>query len=292
MQYAAFIKETFGEEAALLEANPPFAFQTPDCPSFDDSKELWQGMYPNEPFYLADLTEDSTSKAATKLLDDGRAENAGLLSGFDLLASAERQATFLWRVSGEGFYDNRFLAEGVENYVRFLELMPKALEEKIVLVPTYQIDLIWQTHILSSISEYNRDCIAIMGSTLHHDDSLTDRGDGGVLDVSFNATVGLWKKAYGTEYAVHGGMYRSEPPASFFSKDWEPPQPLAKNVQTGQAGQPLAPGLKENVQTSQVGAGSKVRHVPADQPEEADSNYCLWCLCCCLLRCFCPVLGV
>ena len=137
-----------------------------------------------------------------------------------MLASTERQACFLWQISGERFRDADFLAEGVTNYIKFLALKPKAGKSQTVLVPTYQIDLMWHTHILSSIGDYNKDCIAIMGRTLHHDDSLTDRSDGGTLDVAFKATTRLWKEEYDSEYAVCGGMYRGEPPKAFFSRDW------------------------------------------------------------------------
>jgi Glycine-rich domain-containing protein-like len=51
------------------------------------------------------------------------------------------------RPSGERFDDIEFLNAGVENYYKFLTLKPKAKE--VVLVPTYQIDLMWHTHILS-----------------------------------------------------------------------------------------------------------------------------------------------
>ena len=48
------------------------------------------------------------------------------------------------------------------------------------------------------------------GCTLEHDDSLTDRTDGGVLDTNFKATCNLWREVYGVQYQVKGGMYRGE----------------------------------------------------------------------------------
>ena len=61
-----------------------------------------------------------------------------------------------------------------------------------------------------------------MGGTLHHDDSLTDRSDGGVLDVAYKSTKNLWQNEYGCDYVVCGGMYRGEPPTGFFSTNWKP----------------------------------------------------------------------
>ncbi|KAI2495980.1 Glycine-rich domain-containing protein-like [Fragilaria crotonensis] len=222
--YVAYVKDTFGDRATL-EAKPPFSFQIPDTFDDDSSTEattrgIWKNMYSNEPFFLSDSQEESPSPTLTGLLCDGRGKSVDLLSGFDLLASTERQACFLWQVSGERFCDDDFLTEGVKNYIKFLLLTPKARKLQSVLVPTYQIDLMWHTHILSSIGDYNKDCIAIMGQTFHHDDSLTDRSDGGVLDIAYKATAQLWREEYNSEYVVCGGMYRGEPPKAYFSKDW------------------------------------------------------------------------
>jgi hypothetical protein len=146
------------------------------------------------------------------------------LCGFDLIGSTTRQATFLWQVSGPDFFYTgtdtlkyEFLEQGVQNYKSFLKLkrQPSGRANKQMLVPTYQIDLIWHTHILSSIKKYNEDCVLILGSKFDHDDSFTDRTHGGKLDVAYKATSKLWKKAYGTEYGG-SGAYREEPPAQYF----------------------------------------------------------------------------
>ncbi|KAI2500285.1 glycine-rich protein [Fragilaria crotonensis] len=226
LNYTNFIRSTFGDGAAV-EAKPSFAFQTPKITCDDSSTEattrdFWNSTYPNEPFFVSEINKDESPLLPYEVLPNRiRGENAKLLSGFNLLASTKRQATFLWQISGERYRDDDFLAEGVENYIKFLKLKPKAGKLRTVLVPTYQIDLMWHTHILSSIGDYNKDCIALMGRTLHHDDSLTDRSDGGVLDVAYKATAHLWKEEYHSEYEVCGGMYRGEPPKDFFSRDWK-----------------------------------------------------------------------
>jgi hypothetical protein len=170
------------------------------------TRQLWQKAYPDEPFFFSEIQKSD------------EAIPSRLLSGFDLLSSTERQATFLWQVSGERFEDISFLNEGVENYYRFLTLKAKA--KQMVLVPTYQVDMMWHTHILSSLSLYNKDCTAIIGSTFHHDDSLNDRSEGGVLDTSYRTTKELWRKEYGEDYVVQGGMYRGEPPSPYFDRKW------------------------------------------------------------------------
>jgi hypothetical protein len=208
--YAAYCQHVFGR---LLEANPPFAVAISDKDCQQDSllgktQSMWSHRYPSESFFLSSSVNELVSNTAETLL------------GFDLLASAQRQATFLWQVSGEQFADGKFLQQGVDNYAKFLQLTSKAAQLHITLVPTYQIDLIWHTHMLASIGNYDKDCLCITNSKMSHDDSLTDRSENGVLHNAYNATCELWKTEYGTDYAVFGGMYRGEPPAHYFSPKW------------------------------------------------------------------------
>jgi len=141
------------------------------------------------------------------------------MGGFDVVKSCERQASFLWQVSGPNFYDENFLHQGVYNYIKFVKLMGNKSKPQF-LVPTYQIDLIWHTHILASIAKYHEDNMKFGGRPLEHDDSLNDRSENGVLNSNFNATRKLWRKVYNEEYVVSGGMYRGEPPAEYFKEDW------------------------------------------------------------------------
>lgn len=57
-------------------------------------------------------------------------------------------------------------------------------------------------------------------SILEHDDSLTDREEGGILDTNFKATKRLWLDVYNADYVVQGGMYRGEPPNIFYNPQW------------------------------------------------------------------------
>jgi hypothetical protein len=78
----------------------------------------------------------------------------------------------------------------------------------------------WHTHILANIGAYNEDCRRIIGHVLHHDDSLTDRSEGSNLDVAFKATKKLWRKSYGSDYVVEGGMFRGDPPIAYFAQNF------------------------------------------------------------------------
>jgi hypothetical protein len=213
-RYAEHCREIFGKP---IEANPPFCMQhaggSPPSPPSDNgavedpggtARRVWAQMYPGEPFFLP--VESAPSPAPT---------GVGILAGFDVLASAERQSTFLWQVSGHRFEDEEFLSGGLDNYRRFVSLM-KHKEKAQVLVPSYQIDLMWHTHILSNFAAYNDDCIELMGTTLNHDDSLNDRSEDSDLERAFAVTQSLWKKTYGVEYFTDGGMYRGEPVAHYY----------------------------------------------------------------------------
>mmetsp|Transcript_7129 Transcript_7129/g.14629 ORF Transcript_7129/g.14629 Transcript_7129/m.14629 type:complete len:612 (+) Transcript_7129:85-1920(+) len=243
-RYSSYIKTRFGPDTSkkILETEVAFAAQfSHECPDDVDvnaeeanqaivkqkAREIWRDAYPLEPFFqdaetgansesspllLTSPTSTSTSKSV--LVDQQSLD----LDGFDLLSSADRQCNFLWQVSGINFENEEFLCDGVLEYVKFLKLKNVAPNQ--VIVPTYQIDLIWHTHILASIHQYDCDCIAVSGRTIHHDDSLNDRTEGGKLDVSFQETKRLWKDTYGEEYYCIGGMYRGEPPDDFFQREW------------------------------------------------------------------------
>eukprot|EP00543_Licmophora_paradoxa_P003781 CAMPEP_0202441248 /NCGR_PEP_ID=MMETSP1360-20130828/689_1 /ASSEMBLY_ACC=CAM_ASM_000848 /TAXON_ID=515479 /ORGANISM="Licmophora paradoxa, Strain CCMP2313" /LENGTH=551 /DNA_ID=CAMNT_0049056113 /DNA_START=34 /DNA_END=1686 /DNA_ORIENTATION=- len=263
MEYQRYCQQTFG--VPPLEANPPFTLQIDtqseerlgeesEFPTMNEdimeTNQLWEQKYPNQPFFLLtannDKEEDLPSLGNHEEIPSSSSPGSLLLSGFDLLGSTERQAAFLWQVSGEYFDDDSFLHDGLTNYYRFLKLRPRAAASGITLVPTYQIDLMWHTHILSSLQNYNSDCQNIMGSHLHHDDSLTDRSEGSLLNRSFMATQNLWKEAYdGAEYKVEGGMYRGEPPSEYF-----------QHAATGLWNPALAPSIENKEWIGLLGASS------------------------------------
>ncbi len=241
-RYAAYVKKRFfAKEISMdtpskkgklyvLDAPLPFSFQLkdnnnngtldlegggPDAASCEYTIKRFESMFPNEPFFLNTQSQNLGTKALPQ-----NTNNNITMEGFDLMGSCERQSAFLWQVSGERFRDDAFLLEGVSNYLKFVQLMGQDPRPQ-YLVPTYQIDLMWHTHILSSIQGYHQDNIRINdGKTLEHDDSLTDRSEGSTLNTNFMATRKLWRTVYGLEYKVPGGMYRGEPPKAFFEPSW------------------------------------------------------------------------
>lgn len=169
-RYAEYCRDIFD---APVEAHPPFSMQhaASSVVSHEDNvahhpglttRKLWAKEYPEEQFFL--------DTNATKNTDPAPA-GAGVFAGFDVLASAERQTTFLWQVSGPRYVDEEFLLEALHNYQRFVMLMAHK-DKSQILVPTYQIDLMWHTHMLANFAAYDEDCIELMGHTLNHDGTL------------------------------------------------------------------------------------------------------------------------
>jgi Glycine-rich domain-containing protein-like len=128
----------------------------------------------------------------------------------------------LYQISGCRYQDASFLKDGVNKYYQFLSLKPSTAENRLPLVPTFQIDLIWHTHILVSLEMYNKECLVIRGERFHHDDGMDDRTPGAILDQAFLYTAQMWKETYGEDYIVPGAMYRGECPASYYDCNWQP----------------------------------------------------------------------
>jgi hypothetical protein len=240
-RYSSYCKKRFGGDGSV-EANPPFSVQfeqdsevlflgAKDDTTVQDvasrTVDLWTASYPNETFHLS-------RPRCVDLHDDIESDSDLCLDGFDLLASTDRQAAFLWQVSAPNFSEHSFLEEGLRNYHKFLHLKGKN-DPSMVIVPTYQIDLFWHTHMLSSIRGYYSDCKAIIGYEMHHDDSLNDRTEGGRLDVAFAATKAAWMQLYGERYEVEGGMYRGEPPMLYYTPSFVLDSIMMNNLSKMQA---------------------------------------------------------
>ena len=249
-RYASYCRKKFRitDDRQIPDANPPFSFQMDDgrvhCGTrteSEDTQNLWKQLYPDEPFFLQEEflqkegeNDDRSLRIDTSEEGKGESSSSLLLDGFDLLGSTDRQSTFLWQVSGPRFSDDEFLKDGIGRYHKFILLRKRVQDERRlrrgttrprtlgIIVPTYQIDLMWHTHMLSGFHSYHGDCKSILGGlTLNHDDGLNDRSEGGTLDVAFRETKVLWRSSYGENYTVQGGMYRGEPPKSYYSTEWD-----------------------------------------------------------------------
>jgi hypothetical protein len=142
--YESYCQRRFGR---IIEPLPTFSYQAPSVYPLEaeaSTRAAWYSRYgEQEPFFLSGAADDGD--AHEHKVDDSAAssnsksKNSHILQGFDLLASADRQKSFLWQVSGAKFADETFLQQGVENYAKFLELSAVPGRTKGALVPTYQV---------------------------------------------------------------------------------------------------------------------------------------------------------
>eukprot|EP00526_Cylindrotheca_closterium_P006660 CAMPEP_0113624450 /NCGR_PEP_ID=MMETSP0017_2-20120614/12599_1 /TAXON_ID=2856 /ORGANISM="Cylindrotheca closterium" /LENGTH=742 /DNA_ID=CAMNT_0000534471 /DNA_START=37 /DNA_END=2262 /DNA_ORIENTATION=+ /assembly_acc=CAM_ASM_000147 len=225
-RYRSYILSTFsssgknqGQPSSILDLQDPvnpfqFASDVSHPTNF-----TWTQLYPDDKFLFTDA--DVHSKAKTSKTRDKKT----LIGGFDLLAAAKRQSTFLYQVQPM-CYDISKVCAALEQYKLFLQIVPHHSKEqakarkksRYALVPTMDIDLMWHTHMAGATPEqYRKDCLAwCEGRTLNHDDSLDDRHAGGPNDVGFRKTADLWHRVHkDNSYAKRGG-YRGEPPASWW----------------------------------------------------------------------------
>lgn len=119
--------------------------------------------------------------------------------GFDVIKSAEVLANFL-RTCGENnaFKRPEFLKWALWRYARFMQL--KADHADRFLVPTTEIEYVWQSHLLRP-EDYARDMQQVlrMPEVIDHRIVGTD-GDYLVFDEALRETADLWQRTFGEKY--------------------------------------------------------------------------------------------
>ncbi|CAG2245700.1 unnamed protein product [Mytilus edulis] len=145
------------------------------------TEQLWKQMYPNAPFCNKDpMSFDIPSDYVSCL-------------NYDLEAAVYRQKVFYYQVSLPHYTDNRFLENSIIRYKKFLH-MKRSYPDSFI-VPCFDIDLIWHTHLLNPLS-YKSDTMLILGEHFGHDDSVNDRTEGSKLCRSMNETQIMWEELY------------------------------------------------------------------------------------------------
>ncbi|UJR16953.1 hypothetical protein I4U23_003851 [Adineta vaga] len=116
----------------------------------------------------------------------------------DLIKAALCQKTFLDKFKKHILYasdlsniDRSFFPIMVNNYISFLQLG----EENQILVPTFDIDLIWHTH-LRNPTHYRQTSIELCGFVLNHDDTIKKD----ILKDAYKNTAQRWNNTYHTNY--------------------------------------------------------------------------------------------
>ena len=163
------------------------------------AKQLWEKLYTDEPFDV-----DMSAPHAVK-----SREYKSLIS-YPLEEAVVRQATFNYQVSLPHYRDTRFLKQGLDRYSKYLLLKNNYKEQP--LVPCYDMDLIWHSHLLHPLA-YKQDTSKVLGMFMNHDDSLDDRTEDSKLSKAHKKTKDLWTQIFNESFELPGAMYRGEPPA-------------------------------------------------------------------------------
>jgi hypothetical protein len=123
---------------------------------------------------------------------------ATFVPSLNLEKAVLQQRDFLEKFQKHRFYSMnlRFMdlisfEQIVQNYISFMKLARK----NTIIVPTFDIDLIWHTHMRSPFS-YLEFSTALCGFLLDHDDSIPSQ----ILIDSYRDTADRWKTTYHTDY--------------------------------------------------------------------------------------------
>ena len=165
----------------------------------DRARQLWSQMYEDEPFdvvYTQELVKDSL-----------KMRNFRSCFSYDIIAASERQSNFFYNVSLPHYRDRLFLENALTRYKQFLYI--KRHFPDAPLVPCYDIDLVWHTHMLNPI-KYASDMTMIGGGLLHHDDTSTDTSVRSKLRIAGEMTVESWNSIFNERFKIAGTLNRGK----------------------------------------------------------------------------------
>ncbi|KAH9002363.1 hypothetical protein EDB86DRAFT_2827331 [Lactarius hatsudake] len=124
----------------------------------------------------------------------------------DLIGAVLRQGSFVKKIYDLGWTSSSYfekhedaavLHHAIVRYHAFLDLV--ASSQRMLVVPTLDIDLVWHSHQLSG-PRYHKDCKTNVGRYVDHDDKVEQFH----LSDAFDATCRAWEKRYGIPYTQCG----------------------------------------------------------------------------------------
>ncbi|CAI5516010.1 unnamed protein product [Closterium sp. Naga37s-1] len=180
-------------------------------------RALWEELFPLEPY-------DPPALAAPAV--------AAPAAGDDDVAA--RQSSFFYQVERPWMLERQYLQGSLQRYRMFLNLV--MLNRGAFLTPTYDIDLLWHSHMMCAAA-YTKDSDWLISRLLGHDDSdampvtaaaaaassTTNTIDSNTrkrLEWAYRATAQLWDRTYGSPFDRAGAMFRGPAPVPI------PPPPL------------------------------------------------------------------
>ncbi|WAR26184.1 GRDP1-like protein, partial [Mya arenaria] len=198
--------------------------------ALEKSRKYWHAKYPKEPFeidlvYKEKVVEEQKADEKTAEATNAnkpqqsppqpRSPHQSQLSRRYLRKTMSRSHRMISLLRSHAstslshFHDKHFLKAAQKRYQRFLFLKHQNSTE--VLVPCYDIDLMWHTHMLHP-GVYKHDTTKVLGQMLVHDDSVNNRAPGSTLVRADQKTRDLWKQHFDDTFTTFGAMFRGEPP--------------------------------------------------------------------------------
>lgn len=161
---------------------------------------VWENIYKDEAYDITQVLQEAD------MCEEGDVKETQSDISYDILLASSRQMMFHYQtITPHWRTGSTFLHMGVNRYLAFLHL--KRVSPSTIIVPTFDIDLVWHAHQMHP-THYYQTSNAMCGLFLPHDDTLVDRSEHGDLTLAWNETVALWEKTYGAPYHFAGGMWR------------------------------------------------------------------------------------
>lgn len=195
------VMNDFVDHSIISAINKPIARQR--------AAKLWSEKYPSEPFNVTDmLREAPTVSSPTPGSSASQQSVQPSLIAYDIRAAASRQMAFHYQVAIlPHFRTTQFLEGAIKRYEKFLRLRQHMPDQ--VIVPTYDIDAVWHTH-MSHPTHYALVCNEMFGSIFKHDDTLNDRSAGSRLLNQWEITRSNWKAVDNLPIERPGAMWRGQ----------------------------------------------------------------------------------
>jgi len=137
-----------------------------------DCKQLPDGKLVDKMVY--NLIKTRNKNCNSKIVFTSIKNHLSFVPSIDLVQAVIRQCDFLEKFQQHNLYSWTFKQEDrsnfehlVQNYVSFIKLARR----NEMIVPTFDIDLIWHSH-MRRPSHYHKFSIALCGFILDHDDSI------------------------------------------------------------------------------------------------------------------------
>ncbi|XP_077978718.1 uncharacterized protein LOC144434137 [Glandiceps talaboti] len=171
--------------------------------SLKKAQEYWEDMY------VYDYFEIDLKERQSRGVDSPYQTPYITRIYYDLKSAARDQRIFNYQVSLSHYRSSKFLKSALARYKRYLYLQQCHPED--TLVPTYDISLMWHTHMLHP-HKYRDDTTAIFGHPLPHDDQVILRNMTDRCHDAFDYTADLWATTFGEDYRRPGTAHRGDPP--------------------------------------------------------------------------------